>query len=225
MTTLSTSKIKSITKINLNSKRYDISVANNNNFFANGILVHNCQNLTDYLPGWQGRYFHVSEKANGTSFTAYSYGDLFGVCSRNIDLKPTDNNTHWNIARKYNLEEKIKGRNLAIQGEIIGPGIQGNYYGLPTHELYVFNIFDITAQQYLPKLYVQDLCEDWNLNYVPIYDDTFLLNHNVDQLLSLAEGKSALADVEREGLVFVSDFPTRVSFKCISNKFLLGENG
>lgn len=34
-------KIKSIKKIKNNSKRYDIQIKNNNNFFANGILVHN----------------------------------------------------------------------------------------------------------------------------------------------------------------------------------------
>lgn len=35
-------KIKSIKKIDNTSKKYDISVKKNNNFFANGILVHNC---------------------------------------------------------------------------------------------------------------------------------------------------------------------------------------
>lgn len=171
-----------------------------------------------YLPlivRLDGCHFH-------TFFTVYDYND-FGVCSRNLDLKPTDNNTHWNIARKYELEEKIKGRNLAIQGEIIGPGIQGNYYGLPEHKLYVFNIFDIAAQKYLDKSKVVELCKQWDLNYVSVYADNFVLNHTVNELLALAEGKSTLADVEREGLVFVSDFPTRVSFKCISNKFLLVE--
>lgn len=42
----------------------------------------------------------------------------------------------------------------------------------------------------------------------------------MDDILSLAEGKSKLEDVEREGLVFVSDSP-RVSFKAINNQFLL----
>ena len=38
---MKTFKIKSIKKIESNSKRYDIQVANNQNFFANNILVHN----------------------------------------------------------------------------------------------------------------------------------------------------------------------------------------
>lgn len=42
-------KIKKITKITNNSKKYDIEVKNNHNFFANGILVHNCTMYNDHL--------------------------------------------------------------------------------------------------------------------------------------------------------------------------------
>jgi hypothetical protein len=38
-------KIKSIKKINSNSLNYDISVPKTNNFYANGILVHNCTSM------------------------------------------------------------------------------------------------------------------------------------------------------------------------------------
>lgn len=40
------SKIKKIQKINTTSARYDIEVENTRNFFANGVLVHNCRVLT-----------------------------------------------------------------------------------------------------------------------------------------------------------------------------------
>lgn len=40
-------KIKSIKKIQNNSKRYDIEVNKNHNFFANNILVHNCSAYMD----------------------------------------------------------------------------------------------------------------------------------------------------------------------------------
>lgn len=35
-------KIKSIRKINYTGKVYNLGVNNNNNYFANSILVHNC---------------------------------------------------------------------------------------------------------------------------------------------------------------------------------------
>ena len=46
---MKTMKIKSIKKINHNSKRYDIQVKKNSNFFANDILVHNCTMYSDYI--------------------------------------------------------------------------------------------------------------------------------------------------------------------------------
>lgn len=42
-----TVKLKAIRKISSGSKRYDIQVDGNQNFFANGILVHNCTMYTD----------------------------------------------------------------------------------------------------------------------------------------------------------------------------------
>jgi hypothetical protein len=41
------STIKSIKKIKTPSKRYDLTIAKNHNFFANGILVHNCSAYSD----------------------------------------------------------------------------------------------------------------------------------------------------------------------------------
>lgn len=42
-------KIKKITKIKNCSKKYDIQVSENHNFFANDILVHNCTMMRDYI--------------------------------------------------------------------------------------------------------------------------------------------------------------------------------
>ena len=58
------------------------------------------------------------------------------------------------------------------------------------------------------------------LNTVPILDEDFSLPNSVEDLLSYAEGKSQLADVEREGVVVRTD-GKKISFKVISNKFLL----
>lgn len=42
-------KIKSITKIKSDAKRYDIEVEKNHNFYANNILVHNSSIYTEYF--------------------------------------------------------------------------------------------------------------------------------------------------------------------------------
>ena len=44
-------KIKSIKKIENDSKRYDIETLKNHNFFANNILVHNSSVYVEYLNG------------------------------------------------------------------------------------------------------------------------------------------------------------------------------
>ena len=77
-------KIKSIKKVQHNSKRYDIGVENVNNFYANGILVHNCQNLTGQYEEYKklGQKFYVTEKLDGSSATFYfKDGMIFNISS------------------------------------------------------------------------------------------------------------------------------------------------
>ena len=62
-------KIKSISKIEHNSKRYDISVVDNNNLFANGILIHNCQNIPHVLEQFKDKEVYVTEKIDYQSVT------------------------------------------------------------------------------------------------------------------------------------------------------------
>jgi RNA ligase (TIGR02306 family) len=89
-------------------------------------LQNEFKNLTKELEhSWS-----VTEKLDGSSCTFYlDNGGVFHVCSRNLDLKEDDNNSFWKVAKKFNIED-IMRRNfmlgLAIQGEMIGEGIQGN---------------------------------------------------------------------------------------------------
>lgn len=57
-----------------------------------------------------------------------------------------------------------------------------------------------------------------SLQTVPVYD--IILPKTIDELLLMAEGESTLAEVEREGLV-IRSLDNKISFKVISNKFLL----
>lgn len=91
-------------------------------------------------------------KLDGTSATYIKESDgTFRVCSRNLELKDTESNVHWQMARKYNLREKmICG--TAIQGEICGPGIQGNPMGLNEVKLFVFNYKDLDTGKYYHRI-------------------------------------------------------------------------
>lgn len=171
--------------------------------------------------------FNVSEKIEGASATFYINNNEFGVCSRNYDLEFEENNIFWKIALQYNIEEKLReyseGRNISVQGELIGEGVQGNYYNIKGHDLYLFNFFDIDKQEYsLEELYKFSIYSD--IKVVPFVEIVSLDEfEDIDSILDYSIGKSTLNDdVEREGIVFITD-DKKITFKAINNNFLLKE--
>lgn len=187
------------------------------------------QNLKNkFNNDFKSRKFFVTEKLDGTSCTIYYRDGDFGVTGRNVDFKEECNNTLWQVAKSYGLESKIpemfNGHNIAIRGEIVGPGIQGNKYKLTKPDLYVYNIWDIDKYSYFPKHSVEFFANKLGLKTVPKIEDDFSLPETVNDLLLMSEGKSALNNnSEREGLVFACCNDANISFKVISNKFLLKE--
>lgn len=188
------------------------------------------QNLVNDLETWKSDnlLWEVTEKLDGSSMTVYVFDEDEGVCSRNLNLKETDTNSLWKLARKYDMIGKIRatGRNLALQGEIIGEGIQGNPYKLKGQDFYLFDIYDIDQGKYLTPHERHDLVETMGIKHVPWISFTqAMLDDTVETLLHEAEGKSKLcATTEREGLVFKCH-DAKHSFKAISNKFLLKSGG
>ena len=181
------------------------------------------QNLKRDLPSLDGELFEVTEKLEGSSMTCYLINGEFGVCSRNMDLKRDENNTFWKVAIEQGIENKMRtlaSDNCAIQGELIGPGIQGNIYNLNKHAFYVFDIYDIDAGEYVFPETRHQIVNVLELTHAPLISIS-AIQANMDYLLETAEGKSLLNDKqEREGLVYKS-MTRSYSFKAISNKYLL----
>lgn len=244
-------EVVAVESIISDSLRYDITVEDNHNFFANGILVHNCQNLTDKLIEHEDETFEVTVKMDGSSCTLYHYNGEVGVCSRNLELKINEenkDNSFVRLAQESRIFDFLPSLgNFAIQGELMGPGIQGNSENLKNHWLFVFDVYDIDNQKYLTSKERYDFCAQLSIleNNTDMFDSTskIILRHyhilknithihqietnysikgkTVKDLLEMAEGKSlANPDVEREGLVFKSN-QSSFTFKAISNKFLL----
>lgn len=92
---------------------------------------------------------YITQKMDGTSCTMFLNEGRFGVCSRNWELIEGDN-VFWQMAKKHRIREKLfgLGRNLAIQGEIYGPGVQSNPSGASSIELAIFNAYDIDSRSY-----------------------------------------------------------------------------
>ena len=188
----------------------------------------------------------IEEKVDGSSMTVgYRKGDFildkegqpipeeFVVCSRNLSLKLEDeDNTFVRIAKESSIQDAMKayGRNLGISGELIGEGVQGNKYDIKGHRWLVFNIFDVNTGKYVSakerQLIIRDLVAlGATIEQVPVITavgTTLLDGLSVDDFLEMAEGKSALnPKTEREGLVFKNQTDPDISFKAISNRWLL----
>ena len=188
----------------------------------------------------------IEEKVDGSSMTVgYRKCDFildkegrpipeeFVVCSRNLSLKLEDeDNTFVRVAKESSIQDAMKsyGRNLGISGELIGEGVQGNKYDIKGHRWLVFNIFDVDTGKYVSaedrQLIIRDLVAlGATIEQVPVITavGTKLLDGlSVDDFLEMAEGKSALnPKTEREGLVFKNQTDPDISFKAISNRWLL----
>lgn len=169
--------------------------------------------------------YELTEKLEGISLTTGMVDNEFIVCSRNINLKESEDNSYWKIVRKLGIEEKMQQHNLnnlVIQGELIGPGIQGNIYNRAELELYVFSIYDVTAGKYLNPKQRRQLVELLELDHVPVLDENFVISTDMQQLINSADGDSQLFKTKREGLVFKRN-DADDHFKVISNAYLLSE--
>lgn len=187
----------------------------------------NFQTVTAMVEFMKGRPFYSTVKVDGSSATIYSYKDTFGCCSRNLELKETEGNHIWNIARKYRLEEYLKGRELAFQFEVAGPGIQGNPLGLKEVSPFLFNIYSIEHQQYLAITEIREICQVIKFPIVEVvdYEKEFMFSSD-DELRKYAEGVYPNGK-QREGVVIrpmleysiIDDIGRnrgRVSFKIIN---------
>jgi len=194
------------------------------------------QNIPNVVLDNESEY-EETMKLDGSSLTAYQYNGEVGVCSRNLELKVNEenaNNTLIKTVTRGKLLDALTalGRNIAVQGELMGPGIQSNRENLKQHELYIFDVFDIDTQEYLSPEHRWTMVEKLRMNFgmdttvikhVPILNQSFKITvgTTVDDMLLAAEGPSIVHPI-REGKVFKRK-DGKFSFKTISNKFLIRE--
>lgn len=185
------------------------------------------QNLSAELDQWRELEFEVTEKLHGSSMTVFLKDGQAGVCSRNYELRETDSNTLWRVARDQGLIEGLQalGRDLALQGELIGFGLNGNQYKLSKQEFHLFDIYDIAAGRYLNAQERQEIAAQLRIPHVPVVSTEQVGDRSIAELLAAAEGRSQLNGSPREGLVYKCTSDTAVSFKVISNAWLLKNDG
>lgn len=151
----------------------------------------------------------------------------FAVCSRNLRKYVPDNSSYWYAAKKYDIENvlrKLIGENkwVAIQGECIAPDVQGNKYKVREPDLYCFNLIYPTGR--VDSVKAKEILGEYGLKFVPVIETgKKLKGMSVGDVLAYSNGRSALGDTPREGIVFRSS-DGQESFKAVSPDFLIKYN-
>ncbi len=195
------------------------------------------QAVPKFLDRHRGKEFYYAEKVDGSSTSIYLNNGDFGVCSRNLDLKREEpsfegdiKNAFWKAVNQLGIEEKfskLKG-NIALQGELLGPGIQQNKYQLINFDIMFYNAWDINVHRFFEFDEFISICNDIGVKTVPIIGKV-ILDHSVNDLVGMSRGDSVLYKTPREGFVWRavnsegdSDPKIgRLSFKVINPDFLL----
>lgn len=205
----------------------------------------------NFLETYKDIKISISEKVDGKSATLILYKRRFSVASRNIWFHKENDSDFWYAAKQINIipamKKVFKHRNVALQGELCGPKIQGNRYKLEKLHFYLFNIFDIDKKEYFTPQELYDAVttlkmEGSTIEIVPQFYTPNTTNITIgsigvtiDSWLQFADGKSTInPSVLREGIVIrsidnkpynVKNLPSkRFSFKVVSNKYLLQYN-
>ncbi len=190
------------------------------------------QNIGDVIERHKGEKFYITEKIDGSSMTVFKKDGVLGVCSRNLELLETEGNSFWKMARLLELEDRIPD-GIAIQGELFGEGIQQNPLKLQGLHFRVYNVYDFLNSKYLNFTDMRNFCEIKHLETVPIISENYILTDNTPEIIAMADGNSRISEAcKREGLVFrplvekieaIRGSMQRLSFKAISNEYLLAE--
>jgi len=189
-------------------------------------------------------FYEETEKMDGTSMSAYRFHSEVGkplvrsisdhgVCGRTLNFMLNNKNS---LVREYDRLNfgavlDFVDRNLAVQGELCGPGIQKNPLKLKEVRWFIFDIYDIDQARYFTP------GERWAMmlvfaaaakqlkvpavNHVPISNRKALpLSLSMDELIESVERPSLFGAMASEGRCYkgTNGGP---SFKVINNKYLL----
>ena len=147
---------------------------------------------------------YATLKLDGSSCTiVVRNGKIEYVCSRNLSLKESDTNGFWRAAKKLTLTPDM---NFVIQGELMGPGVQGNQMGLMEPTLYVYQIRSLDTNAWFSYGVMGTICNsELNCDYVPLVGK-IKLGAPIESLQRLADeqtvnGKPAEGIVVRSSLM------------------------
>lgn len=207
--------------------------------------IEGCDNFPQVLEYLNDKSVYVTEKLEGTNYSiTIDQDDKIYVNQRNYTIEETEDKSHcfWEVSRKLNLIEAIKKIKkekfpdviITLRGELIGPGIQKNYYELKDLDVRFFDIdLDGRAMNVEGFLLV---CEQYGLKTVPILVKDKILREVLGDkdIKTYSNGKSVLNPKKlREGIVIkpmeeeyvvIDNYQGRLLLKQRSPEYLVKTN-
>jgi len=189
-----------------------------------------CQSNLNYIELFAGKEFYSSLKYDGSSSTYLidPKTKKFKVCSRNMGLDLNDKNIYNEIAKKYDIQNKLLKYDgtYAIQGEVYGPKVNKNPLKVPELKIAIFTIKDIKNNNYLDFDEMVKLCKEMDLPMVEVIEEGVFNYKTIDELVVKSKGNYPGTDGPREGLVYrvKKDWNKdgkRLSFKVINDDYLI----
>lgn len=180
--------------------------------------IESAQNYTDIANMLMDTGVYITEKIEGSNWwcSIDNFGNI-SVGQRNYAIDEVESGEHdwWKVSRQYNIEkilpemwkfirEKLGGHlsnRLTLRGEIIGSGVQGNYYNLNSHDVLLFDIeFDGKP---IDAYYFNKLATDFGFSVVPelCFGNTLREWLGDKTIKQASNGRSELIDRKREGIV------------------------
>jgi len=188
------------------------------------------QSNLDYITIFSGKEFYSSLKYDGSSSTYLIDPETnkFRLCSRNIGLIEGEKDIYNDIAKKYDIKNKLikVGGLYAIQGEIYGPKVNKNPLEMKELTLAVFTIKNIKENTYLDLDEMRNVCKELDLPMVEVIEEGVFNYKTVEELIEKSKGNYPGTKRPREGLVYrlKKDWNKdgkRLSFKVINDEYLL----
>ena len=221
-------KLKKITKLSVTLKRYDLETEKNHNYFANGVLVHNCNSRIGFINGKlvtgshttrkrfpfqllnpvnTHTFFHRVRQKIGKILPFVAYVPKFQDYTIN-DTEQLKQNCFWYPWTVSGVKElleslSIKHKQVILFGEIAGGSVQGDdmNYGIPKGTGYTYRAFDLYLDgKYVDYEVFKKLCDSFCVPRVP---ELYVGPWKPEIVLPMSDGMTTFANVKhiREGIV------------------------
>lgn len=214
---------------------YNIETVPNHNYFANRVLVHNCQAEPLLIDEFKGLEYYISTKMDGSSHSISWDENGFHVTGHNYEYKDDGKCAFWEFVKSKNLpanlhqlKENRGFKTITVQGELCAPGIQSNRLKLTKPAWYVFTVMEDGKRVGLDEMLY--ICKFLGVDHVPIEEvdkDLPSKYPTVEALLERADGEYPRGG-KKEGIVIRPTEPVYcplisapLSMKVVSNKYLL----